>query len=64
MNRKLTAKQVKDLVAFHKKAVPGKGAAKPVTMKILDPDEAAKILPRIVTHHIVTVKRPPSESSS
>ena len=64
MNRKLTAQQVKELVTYHRKAGPKQGPAKPSSMRILDPDEAAKLLPGIVTHHTVTVNRPPAERSN
>lgn len=61
MDRKLTTKQVKELVAFHKRAVSKRGPVKPTTMRFLDQHEAAKRLPGIVLHHTVSVKRPPTE---
>ena len=64
MDRKLTAKQVKKLAAFHKRAVRGHGAVKPGTMRILGPEEAAKLWPGIVTHYEINVKRPPNEDSA
>ena len=64
MNRKLTAQQVKSLVSFQKNAPKEKGRAATATVRFLRPDEAANILPGIVTHHTVTVRRPPTETRS
>ena len=63
MNDKLTVKQLNQLVAFQKKAVSCNEPAQPVTGRILDPDEAAKLLPGMVMDYKVQVKRPPAEST-
>ena len=62
MNRKLTAKQVKELVAYHKKPDAKQGAVELKSMGFMDLEEAEKQLPGIVTHY--TVKRPPTNRSS
>lgn len=64
MNDKLTARQIRDLVAFQQKVVSGMAQAQPVTGRILDPGEAAKLMPGMVMDYKVQVKRPPAESSS
>lgn len=63
MNDKLTVDQLNKLVAFHAKAVSGKGEAQPATGRILDQDEAAKLLPGMVMDYKVQINRPPSEGT-
>ena len=64
MNDKLTVEQVHELVAFHNKVISGKGQAQPVTGRLLDPDEAAKLLPGMVMDYKVRSKRRPSKDIS
>ena len=64
MSRKLTAKQVKELASFHKKAAPKQRAITGATVRYVTAEEAAKLWPGIVTHYVINVKRPPNEDSA
>lgn len=64
MNRKLTAEQVRELASFHKKPAPNQRPTSPATVRFVAQDEAAELLPGIVTQHTVKVKRPPTEGST
>lgn len=59
MNNKLTAKQLKEIVAFHNKVVSGKIRTGNRTRIITDPEEIAKIEPPgILSEYVIKFKRP------
>ena len=64
MNRQLTAKQLRELAAFHKKPSQQRIASKFTKARILDPEEAEKLNLGILTHYEIKRKRPPSERDS
>lgn len=64
MNDKLTAKQFRELVAFHNKAVSGKVETRNSTRIITDPEEVAKLSPHILSHYTVRRRRPPADHST
>ena len=64
MVRQLTAGQFRTLAAFHRRAVRRQGAENHATMRILGPEEAAKLLPGIVTQYTFKVNRAPKADRS
>ncbi len=64
MNNKLTAKQLKEIVAFHNKVVSGKIRTGNRTRIITDPEEIAKLSPNILSHYTVKRGRPPADRSA
>ncbi len=64
MSRKLTAKQVKELASFHKKAAPKQRTITGAKVRFVTAEEAAKLWPGIVSHYVIKAKRPPNEDSA
>jgi hypothetical protein len=64
MSRKLTAKQVKELASFYKKAASKHQPTTAASVRYVASDEAAKLFPGIVTEYTVKFKRPPTEGST
>lgn len=64
MSRRLTAKQVKELASFHKKANSKQRPTLSATVRNVGPEEAAKLWPGIVTHYTIKVRRPPKDNDT
>lgn len=57
MNDRLTAKQLRELVNFHKTDRANQPHMKPIARIITDPEEIAKISPKTLSEYIIRVKR-------
>lgn len=64
MNDRLTAKQFRELVAFHNKAVSGKIRTGNRTRIVTDPEKIAELSPNILSHYTVKRRRPPADGSA
>lgn len=64
MSDRLTAKQLRELVNFHKTARANQPHMRPTGRIITDPEEIAKLSPHILSHYTVKRRRPPADGSA